>query len=364
MMRWLEHIELDSFDWWFLGIIGAILSLGVLSIYSVTHLQGSRFPLYWKQLAWILRETSTVACVVEQEDHVMSLGSVMNRLPELRRQLAYWQKRFAGAPSLLALPTDRPRPAVQSFRGARHAFAFSAELTRSLQALSREAGATLFMTLLAAFETLLLRLTGQEDLVVGVPVAGRVRPETEGLVGFFVNTLAVRGDLAGDPTFREVLGRVKEAALGAYAHQELPFERLVEALHPHRDLSRSPLVQVLLDNVEMALAKADLDIAHQYSLLSEDGGEAIFALVRDEYERTRRMILRVRDAGHQVRRAGASRCKTYPKAAGQAAAGIRHRGGRALVARGDEADAGCDHTVLEYSADNGSTYSVITATHA
>jgi amino acid adenylation domain-containing protein len=162
----------------------------------------------------------------------------------LEAQLAYWREQLAGAPPVLELPTDRPRPAVQSVRGARLPFTISRELSEQLRALAREEGATPFMVLLAAFGVLLSRYTGQEDIVVGTPVAGRNRTEVEGLIGFFVNTLAVRADLSGSPGFRELLGRVREACLGAYAHQEAPFEKLVEELRPERSLTHTPLFQV------------------------------------------------------------------------------------------------------------------------
>ena len=165
----------------------------------------------------------------------------------LEDQLSYWKKQLAGAPALLQLPTDRPRPAVQSYRGAVQSIELSQELTQGLQALSARQGVTLFMTLLAVFQTLLYRYTGQNDIVVGSPIANRNRAEIEGLIGFFVNTLVLRTDLSGNPTFKELLTRVRETALGAYTHQDLPFEKLVEELHPQRSLSRSPLVQVLFN---------------------------------------------------------------------------------------------------------------------
>ena len=164
----------------------------------------------------------------------------------LEEQLSYWKKQLAGEPVLLELPTDRPRPALQSSRGAVESVRFSRELTEALQELSRREGVTLFMTLLAAFQTLLSRYCGQEDIVVGTPIANRNRPEIEGLIGFFINTLVLRTDLTGNPTFRELLGRVREVALGAYAHQDLPFEKLVEGLQPGRDLGRNPLFQTML----------------------------------------------------------------------------------------------------------------------
>ena len=159
-------------------------------------------------------------------------------------QLEYWKGRLAGAPALLELPTDRPRPEVQSFRGALRSFGLGQQLTAALNALGHREGATLYMTLLAAFQCLLYRLSGQEDIVVGSPVAGRNQVETEWLIGFFINTLALRTDLSGDPTFRGLLGRVRDAALGAYANQDVPFERLVEELHPERSRSHTPLFQV------------------------------------------------------------------------------------------------------------------------
>jgi amino acid adenylation domain-containing protein len=164
---------------------------------------------------------------------------------ELEAQLEYWRGRLADAPALLELPTDRPRPAVQSFRGARLPLVLPRSLVEGLKALSRQQGATLFMTLVSAFQALLARYAGQTDVSVGTPIAGRNRFEVEGLIGYFANTLVLRTDLSGDPTFVELLARVREAALGAYAHQDLPFEKLVEELQPARDLSHNPLFQVL-----------------------------------------------------------------------------------------------------------------------
>ncbi|MBV8816907.1 MAG: amino acid adenylation domain-containing protein, partial [Acidobacteriaceae bacterium] len=169
----------------------------------------------------------------------------------LERQLGYWRERLSGAPAALDLPTDRPRAAVQSFRGATQLIELSTELTKALSGLARAEGATLFMVLLAAFQVVLSRWSGQRDVVVGTPMAGRTHRATEGLIGSFVNTLALRTDLSGDPTFRSLLGQVRETALGAYAHQDLPFEKLVAQLQPVRDLSRQPIFQVLfaLQNV-------------------------------------------------------------------------------------------------------------------
>ncbi|HEX7241304.1 MAG TPA: amino acid adenylation domain-containing protein, partial [Longimicrobiaceae bacterium] len=161
----------------------------------------------------------------------------------LEAQLAYWRERLAGAPPLLEVSTDRPRTVDPDARAGSHRFALAPETTRGLRALGRREGATLFMTLLAGWQALLDRYAGQEDVVVGSPVAGRTRRETEGLVGFFVNLLALRADLSGDPTWAELVGRTREAALGAYAHQDLPFERLVETLGVERSLTHTPLFQ-------------------------------------------------------------------------------------------------------------------------
>ncbi|HEY0601305.1 MAG TPA: amino acid adenylation domain-containing protein [Herpetosiphonaceae bacterium] len=163
----------------------------------------------------------------------------------LDEQLGYWRKQLADAPTVLELPADRPRPARQTFSGARYSFTLSPELTAQVAALSQQEGATPFMTLLAAFQVLLQRYTGQDDLLVGSPIANRTRAEVEPLIGFFVNTLVLRADFRERPSFREALRGTRETALGAYAHQDLPFEKLVEELQPERDLSRSPLIQVM-----------------------------------------------------------------------------------------------------------------------
>jgi amino acid adenylation domain-containing protein len=168
----------------------------------------------------------------------------------LQQQLDYWQKQLAGAPALLSLPTDRPRPNQQSFAGGHLPFSLSWELTEKLTQLTQEQGVTLFMTLLTAYAVLLYRYTEQEDILIGTPIANRNRSEIEGLIGFFVNTLVLRIDLSGKPNFNQLLGRVREMAMDAYAHQDLPFEMLVEVLQPERDLSHAPLFQVdfLLQN--------------------------------------------------------------------------------------------------------------------
>ena len=163
----------------------------------------------------------------------------------LEAQLAYWRQQLADAPTLLDLPTDYPRPAVQTFRGGKHTFTLSTQLTRSLKQLSQQEAVTLFMTLLAAFQTLLHRYTGQTDLLIGSPVLNRNRAEVEGLLGFFTNTLVLRTDLSGNPSFLGLLRRVRSVALQAYSHQELPFEKLVDSLPLERNLSHHPLFQVM-----------------------------------------------------------------------------------------------------------------------
>src|ERR1051326_8102653 len=165
----------------------------------------------------------------------------------LEEQLSYWRAQLSDVPPLLELPTDRPRPPVQSYKGAHETLLICESLNRSLKELSRREGATLFMTLLAAFSTLLYRYSGQRDILVGTPIANRNRAETESLIGFFVNTLIFRTRLSEQMTFRELLGQVRETALEAYAHQDLSFEKLVEELQPERSLSHSPVFQVMLD---------------------------------------------------------------------------------------------------------------------
>ncbi|HEX6292324.1 MAG TPA: amino acid adenylation domain-containing protein, partial [Herpetosiphonaceae bacterium] len=169
----------------------------------------------------------------------------------LDEQLRYWTRQLADAPPILELPTDHPRPPMQTFRGARQSSLLPPALTTALTALSQREGATLFMTLLAAFQILLARYTGQDDIVVGSPIAGRNRVETERVIGCFVNTLVLRTNLSGSPGFREVVQRVRNVCLEAYAHQELPFEKLLEHLQPDRALSHTPLFQVFFNMLNL-----------------------------------------------------------------------------------------------------------------
>ena len=163
----------------------------------------------------------------------------------LETQLAYWKKQLAGAPTLQELPTDRRRPAVQTYVGAARSFELPVDLSEEIRALSRREGVTLFMTLLAAFQTLLHRYTRKDDIIVGTAASTRNRIETEELIGTFANNLVLRTDFSGNPAFRELLARVREVALGAYAHQDLPFEKLVEELKPRRGMSHTPLFKVV-----------------------------------------------------------------------------------------------------------------------
>ncbi len=160
-------------------------------------------------------------------------------------QLAFWKHELASAPFVLDLPTDRPRTLATTSRGAKQSFSLNSDLSRSLQAVSLQEGVTLFMLLMSACQILLSLYSGADDLLVGTPVAGRTMPETDGLIGCFINTLVVRGNLSGNPTLREVIRRTRETALRVYSQQELPFEKLVEELRPERSLSRSPIFQVM-----------------------------------------------------------------------------------------------------------------------
>ncbi|WP_447963615.1 amino acid adenylation domain-containing protein [Nitrospira sp. Ecomares 2.1] len=225
-------------------------------------------------LALVTNEVATVytarvdALARPSEDSTMSMKGRLPDLPvqysdfsswqrewlqgtRLEKEVGYWKQRLGSNPPQLALRTDHPRPDVQTYRGGRLTFLIPKEVSEPLRALSRRQGATVFMTLLAAFQVLLARSTGQTDILVGTDVANRNRHETEHLVGFFVNLLPLRTDVSGNPSFIDLLGRVREVALGAYAHQDVPFEKIVEALKLSRDLSRNPLVQVLfvLQNV-------------------------------------------------------------------------------------------------------------------
>jgi len=208
----------------------------------------------------------------------------------LEAHLSYWKQQLSGELPVLELATDFPPPPLRTYRGARCSLMLPASVTESLKAMSVQEGVTLYMTLLAAFQTLLYKYTGQRDVVVGTPIAGRNRTEIEGLVGLFVNTLVMRTDLSGNPTFKELLARAQDVALGAYFHQELPFEQLVKEFQLERDLSRNPLFQVMLilqnmpapalelSNLRLSLLETQNETAKfDLTLTIEDRGDALAA---------------------------------------------------------------------------------------
>jgi alpha-ketoglutarate-dependent taurine dioxygenase len=243
----LHHIVADG---WSLGVLFRELT----ALYNAYH-QGEASPLLELPLQYPDYAVWQRQCLQ---------GEV------LIRQLDYWKERLRGAPALLALPTDHPRPPVQSRRGAHQPIILSRELTEQLRAFGRSERITLFMTLLAAFQVLLARLSKHTDIVVGTNVAGRNRPELESLIGFFINTLVIRTDLSGSPTFREVLNRVKDVYLDAHAHQDISFEKLLEVLKPKRSPSYSPLFQVKIDLIKNAKAALDFSGIQSRPLAFED----------------------------------------------------------------------------------------------
>ena len=203
----------------------------------------------------------------------------------LQSQLSYWQQQLADAPTLLSLPTDRPRGAVQTYHGAYQAIALSKELSIALKQLSQKESVTLFMTLLTAFQILLWRYSGQDDICIGTPIANRNRAEIEGLIGFFINTLVLRTRLDGNPSFRQLLSRVREVALSAYAHQDLPFEMLVEALQPERNLSHNPIFQVWFNLQNLADTQLELfSLSVEPILMSEVASKFDLSLYVTEHE--------------------------------------------------------------------------------
>ncbi|MEG4054907.1 MULTISPECIES: amino acid adenylation domain-containing protein [unclassified Microcoleus] len=234
---------------------GMVLQLGeteYVLLLTMHHIisDGWSLGLFVRELAEIYKAFSTGQALVLPELPVQYADfSVWQRRwltgQVLETQLDYWKQQLKDIPTVLELPTDRPRKGVQSFRGAHQSFAISQELSEALVAYSKRTEVTLFMTLLTAFQTLLYRYTGQDDIAVGTPFANRNRQEIEGLIGFFVNTLVLRTDLGGNPSFEQLLNRVREVALQAYAHQDVPFDQLVEALQPKRDVSYTPLFQVV-----------------------------------------------------------------------------------------------------------------------
>ena len=218
----LHHIACDG---WSLGI----LMREIATLYGC-HLKGAPSPLPPLQLQYT---------DFAEEQRARLVGD------EFDRHLAYWRDQLKGAPPAIPLPTDRPRPLVQTFRGALQFFHIPAGVSRGLAQLERRLKVTLFMVLLAVFKVLLYRYTGQDDLVVGTPIANRNRPEIEGLIGFFTNTVALRTRLDERDSFETLVARVRETTLDAYAHQDLPFEKLVQELQPERSLAHNPLFQIM-----------------------------------------------------------------------------------------------------------------------
>ncbi|MCC6809190.1 MAG: amino acid adenylation domain-containing protein, partial [Deltaproteobacteria bacterium] len=214
---------------------------------SMHHIVSDEWSVgvFWRELSALYNGESLPPLAVQYVDYALWQREHV----KLDGQEHYWKRKLAGAPAALELPTDRPRPATMSHRGA--LYACELPMAEALQELGRSEGATLFMTLLAAFDVLLARYSGQDDIVIGTPVSNRQSEATEPLIGFFVNTLCLRADMSGSPSFREHLRRVKETALEGYAHQDLPFEKLVEVLKPERSTARSPVFQVMftLQNV-------------------------------------------------------------------------------------------------------------------
>jgi amino acid adenylation domain-containing protein len=253
LLRAIHHI---IFDGWSLGILNSELS----EIYkSLTRCVPAHLP-----------ELSVQYADYSVWQRAWLQGEV------LETQLTYWKKQLRGLPTL-QLPTDRPRPVIQSSHGARQHFELSETLCEGLKDLAKRHGATLFMVLVTAFQTLLHRYTGQDDVAIGSAVAGRNRREFENLLGFFLNTLVLRGDLAGNPTFVELLARARTMCLDAALHQDIPFEKLVEELNPVRDLSRHPLIQVTFafqNTPQFPLLLSGLDVRD----LKIETGIAIFDL--------------------------------------------------------------------------------------
>ncbi|AFZ28072.1 amino acid adenylation enzyme/thioester reductase family protein [Cylindrospermum stagnale PCC 7417] len=234
----LLNIHHIIFDGWSFGVLFAELK-AVYAAFCLGHsLPLQQLPIQYADFALWQRQWLS--------------GQVLDS------QLNYWKRQLGGTLPVLDLPTDYPRPPMQTYQGAAKSFVLSLELTASIKSLCQKEGATLFMTLLAAFKILLCRYSGQDDVIVGTPIAGRNRTEIEDLIGFFVNTLALRTDLAGNPSFRELLGRVRQVCLEAYAHQDLPFEKLVEELQPERNLSHTPLFQVWFNMINLSSDSLEL----------------------------------------------------------------------------------------------------------
>jgi len=227
------HINMHHMisDYWSFGVISREFVAFYTALVSGTPPQLPELPVQYADFAYCQREW------------------LQKKVPEA--YLTYWKEKLGGELTTLDLPADRPRPKVQTHHGATHSLEIPKSQVKKLRTLSRAKGVTLFMILLAAFKTLLYRYSGQEDIIVGTSIAGRNRAELERLIGFFINTIVMRTDLSGNPGFNELIHRVRETALGAYAHQEMPFDKLVEELAPERDLSRTPIFQVFFNHIRM-----------------------------------------------------------------------------------------------------------------
>ncbi|WP_246805543.1 condensation domain-containing protein, partial [Mesorhizobium mediterraneum] len=253
----------------------------LLSLHHIAS-DGWSLALLFRELAVVYRSigAGTVAALtplpIQYADYaVWQRGWLQGEV--VNHQLAYWAHQLRHAPELSTLPADRPRPTGGAYRGARRLIQLDPLLSREVHAFSRCEGATVFMTLLAAFQALVFRHTGQPDLVVGAPIAGRNRRELEGLIGFFVNTLALRCDFSGDPSSRQLLARVRDTVLGAYTHQDVSFEQIVGELRPERTLSHTPLFQLMFDYLDASVQAPDF-LGLATSPLEVDSGTAKFDL--------------------------------------------------------------------------------------
>lgn len=288
----VQHCAVDAARHRFDLTNGPLIYIGLLRLaadnhalfISLHHIISDEWSndIFWKELrtayeSIINGRTPTLAELpVQYADYAYWQRQWLNE-SLIQKQLAYWKMQLAGEQSLIQLPTDRPRPVAQSYRGAMRSVMLPERIIPMLDALCRQAGATPFMVVLAAFQVLLYRYTGQTQINIGTPIANRNRPEIESLIGLFLNTLVLRADLSDNPSFTTVLAQAKDTALNAYANADLPFEKLVDELHPRRDLSYNPLFQVMLVYQEEGTAQHDLP-GVTAQVIPVDGGVAKFDL--------------------------------------------------------------------------------------
>jgi hypothetical protein len=287
------------------------LERGPLFRVTLVHLQGDDYvllvtmhhiisdgwslALFWDDLLaiWTALDTGQPSPLPELEIQYADFAVWQRRRSAagaLQTDLEYWKGQLSNL-SVLELPTDRSRPAVQTSRGSTHRFSLTAAQSEALRSLSRAEGATIFMTLLAAFQTMLYRYSGQSDISVGTLIANRNRAETERLIGFFVNALVLRADFSGHPTFRELLKQVREMTLDAYAHQDLPFAMLVRELQPERDFSRNPLFQVVFQLLNVpGFGEDDPELAEGAESLEVPNASALFDLTFTFLESPQRLV--------------------------------------------------------------------------